>query len=413
MSTPITLRPFGSDELVQAGDLMSLVFAGQMDSQDLQAEGTVMDFDRTIGAFDGDQLVGSLGTYSFDMSVPGGSLSAGGTTWVAVRPTHRRRGIMRQLMTHHLADAHDRGEPFVALWASEAAIYGRFGFGPAIDVQTMTVAVDAGLTWHDTAPGPADEVRMVPLEQAAQVLAPIYDACRSRRAGMHARSRDWWYFQTLSQRKSTMSGAPGKYVAVAQIDGSDVAYAVYGLAEGPGSQGRPDGVVKVTELAGVTAHAEAAIWRYLIAHDLIASLEARRRPVDDVLPLLLSDSRRVQRRRTDGLYVRVLDLPAALQGRSYRASVGLTVEVHDDLFSANEGTWRIEVAPEGASVEPTTDGQVDVELDIRALGALYLGSVTLRQLVSAGMAQASHPDVIAAVDGAFTTDEAGWPPEIW
>src|SRR6185503_18593563 len=86
---------------------------------------------RALAAYDGDEPVALTGAYRFDLSIPGGELPCAGVTWVGVIPTHRRRGILRDLMRRELEDVHSWGEPIAALWASEAAIYGRFGYGHA------------------------------------------------------------------------------------------------------------------------------------------------------------------------------------------------------------------------------------------------------------------------------------------
>ncbi|WP_370325007.1 GNAT family N-acetyltransferase [Euzebya sp.] len=415
MHTPeLPLRPIGPDEFTAAADLLAFVFASDFTSADHDAERSVFEYDRSLATFDGEQLVGSLSAYSFDMSVPGGSARVGGTTWVGVAPTHRRRGLLARAMTQHLRDVAERGEPLAALWASEASIYGRFGYGPAIEGQRVEVEVDGPVTWLDTAPPPPTSVSFVPLAEAAEVLDPIYTAARGRRAGLHARSQTWWHFQVLSTRKDAMGGLPRKYVAVAEVDGQPAAYAVYGLAEGPErTSGRPHAVLTLIEMAGVDAQAEASMWRYLLSHDLVQTVDARRRPVDDVLPLLLADSRRVVRRPGDALHVRVVDLPAALRARSYVDSAGVTIEVHDGLLEANDGTWRVEVAPEGVSVEPAEVSDADLRMDVKALGALYMGDVRLGRLAAAGMVDVLNPAVVPAVEAAFTAAEAGWAPEVW
>lgn len=408
-----TFRPFDAEEFKTALGLLAFVFADAVEDEDVQAERSVVEFDRSLAAFDGDRMVGCLGAYTFDMSVPGGQAPVAGTTWVGVAPTHRRRGILRRMMQRHLSDVAERGESLAALWASEPAIYGRFGYGQSICAQSLTIGVEGDVAWQDTAPNPAAQIRLVPLDQAWTVLEPIYQVCRTRRAGMHARSQAWWYFQALNIRKNARGGANNKLVAIAQIDGQDAAYAIYGLSEGEWSGGRPDNIVKVMEVAGVDAAAEAAMWRYLCSHDLVATVEAPRRPVDDTLPLLLSNSRRVQRRISDALHVRVIDVASALRHRSYADSAGFTMEVVDDLFPANDGTWQVEVAPEGVSVQAVDATSVDLRMPITTLGAFYMGDLSLRRLAAAGMVEVVNPAVVSSIDAAFRAEEAGWVPEVW
>lgn len=408
----LTVRPFTAAEFTTAYQLLMLAFGDGEDDKDLEAERSVFELDRSLATFDGDEMVGCLGTYSFDMSVPGGSLPVAGTTWVGVSPTHRRRGVLAGMMRRHLDDIAARGEPLAALWASETAIYGRWGYGLAVERLVCTVAVDGGLRFEDTAPPPATSVSLVPLPEAYEVLDPIYEACRRRRAGMHARSEAWWGFQALGTRPASRWGAPTKYVAVAEVDGQDAAYAIYGVKGDFSAAGRPAGSLRVIEMAGTDPVAEAALWRFLLGHDLVGEVLARR-PVDDPLPLLLTDSRRVDRQPRDALHVRIVDLPAALRGRAYAESVGFTVEVSDSVLEANDGTWRVEVAAEGASVEPAEGSTPDLRMGIRAVGSLYMGDIGLRRLVAAGMVEVVDPGVVSGVEAAFAAREAGWAPEVW
>lgn len=411
--TDLTLRPLTADELPEAYRLLMLAFGDGEETADVDAERGIFEPERSLGTFDGDVLVGCMSTYSFDMGVPGSSLPVAGTTWVGVSPTHRRRGVLRRMMRQHLTDIAGRGEPLAALWASETAIYGRFGYGSAIERQRVVVRVDGDPGWMSTAPPAAQAVRLIPLESAREVIDPIYEAARRRRAGAHRRSDAWWAFQALSTRANARAGVPTKYVAVASVDGQDIAYAIYGVKGTFSEAGRPDGTLTAIELAGVDPAAETAMHRYLLSHDLVTTVQLRNRPVDDVLHLQLHDSRRVERHPGDALHVRVIDLPTALRGRQYSESAGVTIEVRDDLLEGNDGTWRVEVAPEGASVEPAEGSTPDLRMDIRALGSLYMGDIRLRHLVAAGAVQAQDPSIVRAVDTAFAADEAGWAPEVW
>lgn len=389
------------------------IFGERVDDKDIDAERAVFEYPRSLATFDGEEMVACLGAYSFEMSVPGGSLPVAGTTWVGVSTTHRRRGVLSEMMGQHLHDVADRGEPLAALWASETAIYGRFGYGVAIERLRCRVELDGALRWEATAPPAATQVHLVPLEEAHAVLQPIYEACRRRRAGMHARSEAWWGMQALSTRPSVLDKTASKLVAVAEVDGRDAAYAIYGLEASFSDVGRPAGRLKLMELAGLHPAAEAAMWRYLLDHDLITHVVAGNRPVDEPLPLLLTDSRRVGRVLGDALHVRVIDLPAALQGRGYTESAGFTIEVSDPLIEANDGTWRVEVAPEGASVEAAEGTAPDLRLGIRALGSLYMGDIGLRRLAAAGAVEVLNPAVVPSVSAALASEEAGWIPEVW
>ncbi len=408
----LEMRPFTAEEMDQAHALISLAFGGAGDPEDRDAEASVFEFDRSLAMFDGGRMVSTMGTYTFDTTVPGGSMPMGGTTWVTVSPTHRRRGILRRMMTRHLADILERGEPLAGLWASEPAIYGRFGYGHAIEQQRAVISTEGDVRWRPTAP-PAAPVRLIGLDEAPPLIGPIYEAARRRRAGSHGRTQQWWDFSLLSTRRSAMAGMRTKYCAVAEVDGTPAAYAVYGLRGDFGNDGRPAGSMHVFETVGVDPAAEAAMWRFLLAHDLVTTVTAPHQPYDSVLPLLLADSRRVVRKPGDALHVRVMDVPAALQGRGYLASAGFTVEIVDDMVEANDGTWQVEVAPEGALVTPSSTTTPDVRMPVETLGAMFMGDVPLGRLVAAGMAEAGDTRLVHEVDVAFASIEKGWVPEIW
>jgi predicted acetyltransferase len=408
----LTLRPFTPEEFEAAYRLLMRVFGQKVEDADIEAERAVFEYDRSLAVFDGDEMVACMGGYGFDMSVPGGSLPIAGTTWVGVSPTHRRQGILRMMMDRHLADVIVRGESVAALWASETAIYGRFGYGTAVERLRCRVDLRGGLHWEATAPGPPTAVHLIGLDEAYETLAPIYEAARRRRAGMHARSEAWWGMQALSTRPGVMDGINTKLVAVAEVDGRDAAYAIHGIGQST-ERGRSESVLQVVEMAGVDTHAEAAMWRYLLSHDLVDRVSAQMRPVDEPLPLLLTDQRRVTREPTDALFVRILDIDRALRGRGYRESAGVTIEVTDRSVEANDGTWRVEVAPEGASVESADGTSPDLRMDIRSLGSLYMGDIGLRRLASAGLVEVRNRDVVPSVEAALASDEAGWIPEVW
>jgi predicted acetyltransferase len=413
-ATSPAVRPLRADEADAALDLLAVAFADPTPGEaDRAAERSVFEPERSLGAFDGDRLVATLSTFSFDMSVPGGSLPVAGTTWVAVSPTHRRRGVAAGLLRRHLEDVADRGEPLAALWASEAGIYGRFGYGVAIETQRIAVQVGPGLAFAPSAPAPAVEVAPVAPVDAAERLDPIWSAVRGRRAGMHARSPAWWGYQILSEREACTPGGSPKRVAVARAEGRDVAYAVYATASAWDDAARPTGTMTVLELAGVDGAAEAAMWRFLLQQDLLRGVTALRRPVDDALPLLLAEPRRAQRTVVDGLHVRVVDVVGALTGRGYVESAGVTIEVVDDLLPANDGTWRVEVAPEGAAVTPDPGSTPDLRLPIRALGAAVMGDVPIRRLAAAGLVEVTNPAVLDPLDAALRAPEAGWASEVW
>ena len=159
-------------------------------------------------AFDGDRIVGGAGAFTFDMSVPGGeSVPAAGVTVVGVLPTHRRRGVLTALMRAQLDDCRARGEPVAYLWASEATIYGRFGYGLA----SRSGAIDAGegpRARSRSRSSRAGRVRLVDLGGGARAFpAALRARCVAQRPGMFSRSKAWWETRRLFDDPARRAGA--------------------------------------------------------------------------------------------------------------------------------------------------------------------------------------------------------------
>jgi predicted acetyltransferase len=350
------------------------------------------------------ELVGTAGTYDWTMSVPGGTLPVSGVTIVTVLPTHRRRGILRAMMVRLAADAREAGLPVAALWASEGTIYGRFGYGPAAWVRDAHAELRGGLPLRAPAEEPLD-VRLVHRDDAHPAVAPIFERARARRPGLMSREDAWWTGRILADPRDERTGAGPLRVVVTGEEG----YALYRVREaeetGPVSART---IVEVDELVGVTAEAERTLLTFLSRIDLADELLLRRRPVDDALLHAPVDGRALAPRGAhDALWVRILDLPAAVAGRSWAAPLDLVLEVEhleDELVA---GTWALRGGPGGATAE-RTERPADLALHARDLGSLYLGGVTAVALRDAGVLEERRAGAASALDAALRVDRAPW-----
>jgi predicted acetyltransferase len=358
-----------------------------------------LEVDRLVAARDDGRIVATAGAYSFELSVPGGDPApCAGVTLVSVRADHRRRGVLRAMMTELLDDAADRGEPFAALWASEGPIYGRFGFGPA--VPTASFELDrrqARFRVH----GPVSDVELVDADEAASRYPAIYDAARADRPVLFGRSQAWWR-RELDDPPEAREGAGEKRFAVL----ADRAYAIHRLRPS-WDEGLPTGTVEIHDLVATDAEAAAAMWRFVVETDLSARLTAGRRPVDDPLPLLLDDPVAPKPRAGWPLYVRLVDVPRALSARRYGADGELTFELHDAFRPSNAGRWRLRVADGLATCEPTT-ATAELELDVEDLATVALGGVRVSSVVGAGRIDVLASEAVARADRLFATEVAPW-----
>ncbi|OYP17599.1 GNAT family N-acetyltransferase [Streptomyces sp. FBKL.4005] len=400
-----TLRP---EEFDRWWDHLIRAFGGGTTStEERELDRSLTEFDRSLAVWDGDTLVGTSGAFSFRMTVPGGAVvPTAGVTMVSVAATHRRRGVLTSMMRRLLEDARAKGEPLAALFASEPAIYGRFGYGTAtlqldaeIDTGRVTLALPAG----------TDEVR-VRYAPPADVLAEceaVYAALVPRRPGMLAR-QPGWERAALVDPESEREGASALQCVVAERDGGVTGYARFRTKMGWGPSGH-DGTVTVEDLAALDPATEAALWRFLFGIDLMTTLKVRGRPVDDAWQHLVSDIRRCLPQLRDAGYVRLVDVGAALSARTYLTPLDVVFEVEDAFCPWNAGRWRLTGDAKGASCERTADA-ADLALTVRELGAAYLGGVSLLSLAAAGRVRELRPGALTEASVGFGSAVAPWLP---
>ncbi len=347
-------------------------------------------------------IVGSGGAFEFELTVPGGPVRAAGVTVVGVLPTHRRRGVLRGLMRAQLEDVHARGEPLAVLWASEGGIYGRFGYGLASVCGDIALArTHAAFVRPVEWPEPA---RLVDAAAALELFPAVYDRVRVVTPGMFARSAEWWQKRTLADADWRRDGGGELAYAVLQRNGEPEAYALYRLNLAY-DEGVPTGKTVVVEAMGATPEATAAIWRYLLDIDWMATIEASLLPVDHPLFLLLVEQTRMRFRLGDGLWVRLVDVGAALAARGYAEDGEVIFEVADDFCPWNEGRYALDGS--------RTTAAPDLRLSVEELGCVYLGGFGFAELARAGRVEEVTAGAVARADALFRTDVKPWCPEIF
>ncbi|GAA5613495.1 GNAT family N-acetyltransferase [Streptomyces platensis] len=362
---------------------------------------------RSFGVWDGADWVATAGAFSFGLTVPGGAeVPVAGVTMVSVRPTHRRRGLLRAMMRHQLADVRERGEPLAVLTASEPAIYGRFGYGAA--ALDMQLTVDTVRLPAPELPG-TDEVRLRLVEPAAALAEceRVYARLVPARPGMLAR-RPGWDRRAVLDLPGERAGAGELQCVLAEVDGEVRGYARFAVKVVWEDAG-PAGVVRVRHVEALDPVVYAALWRFLFGIDLTSSVSVRTRPVDDALPHLVGDMRRCGLVLRESLFVRPVEVGAALAARTYRTPVDVVLEVADPFCPWNEGRWRLAGDGTGAVCARTTD-PAELALSVRELGSAYLGGFSLVSLAAAGAVRELRPGALAAASVAFGSDVAPWLP---
>jgi len=366
------------------------------------------EFDRSTAVWDGDQIVSTTGTWSFEMSVPGGVVPCAGTTWVSVRPTHRRRGILTAMMRHHLDAARDRGEYIASLWASEVPIYGRFGYGIAAEGTNWHIDhTRTALKYAAPAPGRA---RYVEREDALRDWPALYNRIHASRPGFHSRHAAWWDHRLFRLPETPPSGHTNKFYVQYEEAGEVLGYVSYRVKQGD-HEGSSSAELHVVELQAATDSAYTALWQFVFGVDLIATIHAEWRPVDEPLYWMLNDPRRLVRHTTDTIFVRMLDVPRALAARRYSVEGEIVIEVSDTFIPSNSGRYLLQGGPDAAHCAPT-DRAADVSMSEVELGSLYLGGVSAHPLVRAGRIRGSHESIVR-LESMFRWHTAPWAPEIW
>lgn len=367
-------------------------------------------WDRTMGVEAPDGTLAAVhGSFPFTLPVPGGSVPCSGLTWVGVRPDQRRRGLLTAMIDTHVERSLDRGEPVSALFAAEHAIYGRFGYGSAAD--DLRVKLSRGAALRDV-PGSAElTVRFTTLDAFAHrdVLDAVHRAAGAGRPGWITRDTEVLRRRQLVDPPAWRDGGEPLRLATVHDAAGDVRGYATLRRKDVWTEGGPRYEVRVREAVAVDAAATHRLWSFLLDLDLTASVEGPMLPVDDALLHQLVDPRAIVPKMVDNLWVRLLDVPAALTARRYAAPVDVVLDVRDALLPANAGRWRVTTAtsPTGgvweARVERTEDA-ADVALDVRELGALYLGGRSLAAQVRAGLVTPVRAEAVQGAASAF-----GWP----
>ena len=401
----IEIRAIRPEEFPVSAAPISHYFGGAPTQEFVDRFEALLPADRMHAAFDDGAIVGSGGAFPFEISVPGGFVRAAGVTMVGVLPTHRRRGVFSRLMRTQLDDVHERGEPIAYLWASDDALYGRFGYGVASFSGNVEVPRDRTVFYREFEP--AGTIRLVDVEEAIGPFSDVQRRAAAQHPGMFVRTPDWWRSKRLSDPESGRAGGGEMMRALLELDGRPAAYALYRL-HFSADRGVPRGFTSVIEAVGDSPEATRAIWRYLLDIDWMERVRAGLLPLDHELFLLLREPRRLAFSFRDGLWVRLVDVEAALRARAYKPGDPVAIEVDDELCPWNAGVW--ELGPEGAA---RTANEPELRTDVSALGSVYLGGFTFGELARAGRIEVLVDGALDRADALFRADRYPWCPEIF
>ncbi len=391
----------------------------------------VNEVDRTYGARDGDTWVSCSSAFSFEVTLPGPStVPASGVTMVGVEPTHRRRGILRQMIAWQHADALRRSEPLALLTASEASIYRRFGYGVVTDTAQFRIACSA--VEFDPPGPPVGPVRLVDLHHATDELAALYDAARHDRPGWVSRNERFWALLRADPPHDRDGATELKAVLHLDAAGQPDGYATWRIKAS--DDGRvATNTVRLEELVGLSSDAELALWRFLADIDLATTIVWGAPAATSPLRWRLVEPRQLHiDAASDLVWARLLDIPAVLGARGYDATGTLLLDVHDASMPEVAGTYALAVDDPAAPARCTrldphavagtgrgvgadaemrlaapgandAAGAPRLRLDVADLASLTFGAVSATTLAHAGRIEASDDAAIRLADALFAS----------
>lgn len=415
----VVVRRIDPSEIPAFGTSVQVPFLDPGNDDTVEFWARVVEPARAWVAVDRGRFVGNAAVLTRDVTVPGPdggpcpTIPLAAVTAVGVHPTHRRQGILGRLMAEMLDDARRRGEPAAGLLASEAAIYGRYGFGPA--TAAATVVVDTSRS-RFAIEAPRLDLRIIDVDEVAKALPGLFDGLRRSRAGQVDRPDSTWASAFVDRARQKQGGS-----ALTWVVGDD-GFTSYRAQRLPELHGFEHARLEVRDLMGAAPEVEAGLWRYLLDIDLVAEVAVARRAIDDPLRWRLRDPRQLRTEAySDMLWLRPLDVVALLESRAYAAAVDLVIDVvgpgrppgldpdpetsggrvggDDDMVT---GRWSVETGPDGVSVRRARSGRaVDLRLGVAEIGALSLGGVSASALAGAGRIVEERPGALRLADRLF------------
>lgn len=390
------IRAAKAEEMAQVGLMAAYVYGGEFGDEADNITATSLKPEWTLCAFDGPKLITSFGAFPFTMRANGTAISFAGITAVGTLPEYRRQGLVRQIMTQALADEKERGQSIAGLWASQAAIYQRYGFAPA--GYNRSYSIDStDIKFADGDPGSC-QVTRPPSTQGIEAARAVYREFIANRFGYLHRSQLLWHNNVFE------TGEDGPvHAAVAYQNGEPRGYIAYTLrADKVPHAARPQ-EIKIRDFAWLDIDAYRSIWSYLAHHDLVGRVSWRNAPMDDPAPLIMQEPRLLHWQDEEGSWMRLVDVPLALEQRGYTGQGRVVIGVvGDDFGTWNNGAWQLETDTGEAQVTATAN-EPDVVVSIGVLSSLYTGMFSARHLRSAGLLRAT-PEVVSTLDGIFASD---------
>jgi predicted acetyltransferase len=408
---PFEVRPVAAEELEGFVWALEIAAGRSLSELAMKEARTAYEPARTVAAFEDGRIVGGTASNRLHLTLPGlTSAVAARITLTAVLPTHRQRGLATALMRQQVGDLSERGEPLAIFTTSSAGIYHRFGYSPAsfamgIETETSYRPVEDRLR--------RGTLRMLDPREYGTIFPEVFERHRLVQPGQVSRAASFWNIWLEDHDFYRAEGQSERF-GVVYLDESSTAqgYLTYRLERGELRE-QPVRSLVVEDLVCVSAEARRALWGYCLEFRQALTVKAPNIPIDDPIAWILIDPRSVRvTRMRDFLWLRLVDVSAALGARRYSVDGSIVFQVLDDVVPRNSGRHRLDGGPDGAECVRTSQAP-DLELSVRDLAAAYLGGVSFSTLARAGRVHERMPCALAKADALFGSRPAAWTVTDW
>ncbi len=357
-----------------------------------------LDPELTLCAFRDGKLVTSYAAWNMSLVLNGGIVPFAGVTDVGTHPVYRRHGFLRKVTSKHFENLHEEGKlPLSALYASRAAIYRRYGYSPV--VTNCSYTVEPRFIQFIGGKEPVGTFREGS-ESDLKIFAQLYNRFIAKRTGYLQRSEENW--------KRKLNPPPNQpehhlnFYVIYEEAGEPQGYMLYTAAlilDGPNRWSQN---IQISDIAWNSPSAFRAIWEYFSRMDVIIDVTCLHVPVDDPLPHLLLEPRKLNTTSRDGLLARIVDIPNALDKRGYNETGTLVFKVYDDFCPWNNGTWKLEASPDGSRVSSTSESP-QLEMPLSTLTLLFFGQISATEAWQMGRLDVIDPNCLPLWDKVLRT----------
>ena len=399
----VDIRHITPNEKEEYLKIVYTVFGMKPSEDYLERRNHTMELDRCLAAFVDGKIVGANGVYSFTLSVPGGIVKAGGIIDVVVYPTHRRQGLMSKLMKKQLNEILDKNEPIAILYSAESGTYGRFGFGLATFQENWEIKRhDSKFRKTLNNYNSVENIEMVSHQEISNLLPKIYELAWKQRPGMIKREISRWNRLKLEMERKDIPGIPS--YALFKKDGKYEGYVNYRLNL---NSTTTDGSLLINEIISTTDEAHLNLVNYCMSIDGVKKITSKSRPLDDPIPWILEEPRKLSRYVEDQLHLRIVDVPSALVARKYNVDGQITILVTDNILESNNAKFSLENSSNIAKCKKTNLPH-DLKIDIRELGSIYLGETSWLNLCKSKLIEINSLEKLHLADQMFYSIPSPW-----